>query len=63
MVVIAIRAVLVLRHEAVPLLVNDLMWEKYGIGEALKFKTFGENIQKTNPIAASRPPAGRDRGR
>ena len=51
------QAVLVLRHDAVPLLVNDLMWEKYGIGEAFKFKTFGENIQKTNPIASARPPA------
>jgi hypothetical protein len=54
------QAVLVLRHEAVPLLVNNTIWEKYGVGEALKFKTFGETIEKLNPIAAARPlPAGR----
>jgi hypothetical protein len=54
------QAVLVLRHEAVPLLVNNTIWEKYGVGEALKFKTFGENYEKLNPIAAARPlPAGR----
>jgi hypothetical protein len=51
------QAVLVLRHLAVPMLVNDTIWEKYGVGEALKYKTFGETIQKTNPIAAARPPA------
>jgi hypothetical protein len=51
------QAVLVLRHEAVPLLVNNTIWEKYGVGEALKFKTFGETIEKLNPIAAARPPA------
>jgi hypothetical protein len=54
------QAVLVLRHDAVPMLVNNTIWEKYGVGEALKFKTFGENIEKLNPIAEARPlPAGR----
>jgi hypothetical protein len=50
------QAVLVLRHSAVPLLVNNTIWEKYGVGEALKFKTFGETIEKLNPIAAAPPP-------
>jgi hypothetical protein len=51
------QAVLVLRHNAVPMLVNNSIWEKYGVGEALKYKTFGETIEKLNPIAAARPPA------
>jgi hypothetical protein len=54
------QAVLVLRHEAVPLLVNNTIWEKYGVGEALKYKTFSDAIEKTNPMATVRqPPAGR----
>ena len=54
------QAVLVLRHNAVPMLLNAAMWEKYGIGEALKFKTFSETIQTRNPIAEAPPlPAGR----
>jgi hypothetical protein len=54
-----LHAVLVLRHEAVPLIVNAAMWEKYGIGEALKFKPMGENIQKTNPLAPAPLAPGR----
>jgi len=53
------QVVLVLRHEAVPLVVNEAMWEKYGIGEALKYKTFGDAIVKSNPMASTPVPAGR----
>lgn len=54
------QAVFVLRHEAVPMLLNAAMWEKYGIGEALKFKMFSDAIEKRNPIAEPAPlPAGR----
>jgi hypothetical protein len=53
------QAVLVLRHDAVPLLVNDAMWEKYGVGRALKYKPEGEAIRTTNPIATARATPGR----
>ncbi|HET9423726.1 MAG TPA: twin-arginine translocation signal domain-containing protein [Gemmatimonadaceae bacterium] len=39
------QAVLVLRHNAVPLVFNDAMWEKYGIGTDLKIA----GAEKKNP--------------
>lgn len=53
------QAVLVLRHDAVPMLVNDAMWEKYALGQALKYKPEGNAIVKTNPIASARVQPGR----
>lgn len=53
------HAVIVLRVQAVPLILTDAMWEKYGIGEALKLKALDDTIQKTNPLAARRPRNGR----
>jgi hypothetical protein len=53
------QAVLVLRHDAVPMLVNDAMWEKYGLGQALNYKPEGKAIMKTNPIASARVQPGR----
>ena len=55
------QVVLVIRHNAIPLALNDAMWEKYGIGEERKLK-MGESFATRNPIAVRRstnPPTGR----
>src|SRR5207237_837465 len=36
-----VQTVVVIRHAAVPMILNDAMWEKYGIGEERKIKTSG----------------------
>ena len=51
------QAVVVLRHQAVPLVLDDAMWEKYGIGEERKLKGTGDAWQLRNPIATPRGPA------
>ena len=48
------QAVVVLRHQAVPLVLDDAMWEKYGIGEERKLKGAGDAWQLKNPVATPR---------
>jgi len=48
--------VLVLRHQAIPLIMGDEYWSRYKIGKATKIKTMdGKNWTPVNPIRANAP--------
>ena len=48
--------VLVLRHQAIPLVMNDEYWQRYKIGKSAKIKTMdGKNWTEVNPIRISPP--------
>jgi intracellular sulfur oxidation DsrE/DsrF family protein len=46
----SITAVLIIRHDAIPLALNDAMWSKYKLGEAFNIKA-GETPATTNIYA------------
>jgi len=50
----AAQTVVVFRHQAVPLVFNDAMWEKYAIGEERKLKAQGGAWATRNPVSMSR---------
>ena len=54
------QVVIVIRHQAIPLLLNDAMWEKYGIGEERKLKGQGDAWATRNPVAVRRGTARPD---
>jgi hypothetical protein len=57
-----VRVVLVLRHGAVGLVLNDSMWKKYSIGEYKQLKTIdGSGWAVENPIASTRPGTAAER--
>jgi hypothetical protein len=47
--------VLVVRHEAIWLAMNDEFWKKYNVGERKKFKTENGSFYDRNPIATNNP--------
>src|SRR5438046_957580 len=48
------QAILVFRHRAMALVLNDAMWAKYGIGEERKLKGAGGVWMTRNPVALPR---------
>jgi hypothetical protein len=51
-----ITSVLVLRHEAIPLVMSDAYWATYGVGKSLKLKDDGtKKWRTTNPVASAAP--------
>lgn len=49
-------AVIVIRHEAIPLAMNDAFWERFAIGKELKLKDAkGKKWATSNPIATNPP--------
>ena len=59
-----VQAVLVLRHVAVVMFLNDAMWAKYELGKLRNVKESGDKFATKNPFvgnAAARPASGSDR--
>jgi hypothetical protein len=54
-----VSTVVVIRHEAIDLIMNDSYWERFEIGKALKLPLRGETekFRITNPIATAAPDA------
>ncbi|MEP6835043.1 MAG: hypothetical protein ABJB74_16775 [Gemmatimonas sp.] len=50
-------AVLVLRHEAIELIMNDEYWARFNVGKSLKLKDDKNKWTKTNPIRVAPPGA------
>lgn len=49
-------AVIVFRHEAIPLVMNDAFWARFDIGKELKLRDEkGKKWAKTNPVASMPP--------
>ena len=48
--------VLVVRHAAIPMVFNDVLWSKYGIGEDVALKSAGGEFLKANPYARKNAP-------
>jgi hypothetical protein len=55
-----VRAVLVIRHLAIPMAFNDEIWAKYEIGKLRAIKD-GNDAATRNPFLASRRPSSGDR--
>ena len=47
-----LSTVVVLRHAAIPLVMNNEFWTTYEVGKALKLKNERGKTQKTNPVLA-----------
>jgi hypothetical protein len=47
-----ITSVLVLRHNAIPFIMNDAYWTEYGVGKAIKLRGDGKKWATANPIAS-----------
>jgi hypothetical protein len=53
-----VQAVVVMRHAAIPMVFNDAMWAKYGLGKELKVKDYpSEKWATRNPWATSATPS------
>ena len=53
-----VQAVVVMRHGAIPMIFNDAMWAKYGLGKELKVKDYpSEKWATRNPWATSPTPS------
>jgi hypothetical protein len=51
-----VQTVVVIRHEAIPMVFNDAMWAKYGLGKEVKVKDYPSQKWATrNPFATSAP--------
>jgi len=51
-----VQTVIVMRHEAIPMVFNDAMWAKYELGKELKVKDYpSEKWATRNPFATSAP--------
>jgi hypothetical protein len=49
-----VQTVVVMRHQAIPMIFNDAMWLKYGLGKELKVKDYpSEKWATRNPFATS----------
>lgn len=59
-----VSTVVVIRHEAIDLIMNDSYWERFEIGKELKLPLRGEadKFRITNPIATAPTDAGAARG-
>jgi hypothetical protein len=54
-----VQTVLVMRHAAIPMVLNDAMWAKYAIGKGQKIKDYSlDKWAVRNPFFAAAPPAG-----
>lgn len=55
-----VQTVVVMRHQAVPMVFNDAIWAKYELGKDLKVKDYpSEKWATRNPFAADAPTAKR----
>ncbi len=58
-----VQTVLVIRHQAIPMIFNDAMWEKYELGKELKIKDDDDKWAIRNPYATPTPPKAGARAR
>jgi hypothetical protein len=50
-----LTAVLVIRHEAIPLIMDDDYWRRFGVGEKLRIREHGtKKWAESNPVSSSR---------
>ncbi|HEX8942341.1 MAG TPA: hypothetical protein VF785_04330 [Gemmatimonadaceae bacterium] len=55
-----VQTVVVMRHQAIPMVFNDAMWAKYQLGKELKVKDYpSEKWATRNPFASADPTAKR----
>ncbi len=55
-----VQAVVVIRHGAIPMVFNDAMWAKYGLGKELKVKDYpSEKWATRNPFLSAPPSTNR----
>jgi hypothetical protein len=55
-----VQTVVVMRHQAIPMVFNDAMWLKYELGKALKLKDYpSEKWATRNPFATALPSPNR----
>jgi len=52
-----VTPVVVFRHEAIPLIMDDTHWEHLGVGRDLELKDSKGKWSKTNPFSAAAPDA------
>ena len=51
-----LTSVVVIRHEAIPLVMNDTYWERFKVGEELKIRdSKGKKWTKVNPVSTAPP--------